>query len=75
MTTSEGESVSHVSIIRELSMQANDVVVSSWAELMNALHDIPRTVFQSTGLILFTVAWPTIRGGWKPVSKDSVETM
>jgi hypothetical protein len=27
-------------------MQANDVVVSSWAELMNALYDIPRTVFQ-----------------------------
>src|SRR6476469_10957868 len=27
-------------------MQANDVVVSSWAELMNALYDIPRTAFQ-----------------------------
>jgi len=27
-------------------MQSNDIVVSSWAELMNALYDIPRTVFQ-----------------------------
>jgi FRG domain len=27
-------------------MQANDIVVSSWAELMNALYDIPRTAFQ-----------------------------
>jgi FRG domain len=27
-------------------MQSNDIVVSSWAELMNALYDIPRTAFQ-----------------------------
>jgi hypothetical protein len=27
-------------------MQANDIVVRSWAELMNALYDIPRTAFQ-----------------------------
>jgi hypothetical protein len=27
-------------------MEANDVVVSSWAQLMNALYDIPRTAFQ-----------------------------
>jgi hypothetical protein len=27
-------------------MQANDIVVRNWAELMNALYDIPRTVFQ-----------------------------
>jgi hypothetical protein len=27
-------------------MQANDIVVSNWAELMNALYDIPRTAFQ-----------------------------
>jgi hypothetical protein len=32
-------------------------------------------LFSDTGLILFTVAWPTILGGWKPVSNDSVEIM
>ncbi len=35
----------------------------------------PELLFKGTGRILFTVAWPTIRGGWKPVSKDFVETM
>jgi hypothetical protein len=35
----------------------------------------PELLFKGIGLILFIVALPTIRGGWKPVSKDSVETM
>ena len=35
----------------------------------------PELFFRGTGLILFIVAWPIIRGGWKPVSNDSVEIM
>ena len=52
-------------------MQTN-VVVSNWAELMNALYDIPELLFRGIGLILFTVAWPTIPEGWKSVFKDFV---
>src|SRR5678816_1053015 len=35
----------------------------------------PELLFRGIDLILFTVAWPTIRGGWKRVFKDSVEIM
>jgi hypothetical protein len=35
----------------------------------------PELLSRDTGLILFIVAWLTIRGAWKPVSKGSVEIM
>ena len=35
----------------------------------------PEVLFRGIGLILFTVAWPTIPEGWKSVFKDFVGIM
>jgi hypothetical protein len=35
----------------------------------------PELLFRGIGLILFTVAWPTIPEGWKSVFKDFVGIM
>jgi hypothetical protein len=52
-------------------MEANDVVVSSWAELMNALYDIPRNVVQRYRSEFVYRGVADLSWGSKPVSKGS----